>query len=448
MSIGAPPDLLSTDGQNWGLAAFSPTGLRESGYRAFLEMLRHAMRHAGGVRIDHALGLARLWVVPDGASAKDGAYIAFPLTDLLRLIALESTRNKAIVLGEDLGTIPEGFQDRLADAGTLGMRVLWFEKKHDLFTDPATWTPAAAAMTSTHDLATVAGWWSGRDLQWRSQLGVSRRTGEARAGGSRAHPRPRRALGRLPTRWRRQRPGPAARRGRSGGRRRHPSSRHRRLPARHRADRGRARPARAAEPPGHAGRTPELAAAASMARPRTCWTPPHVARRLAPFEGRRLRMKALSATARLQFHKGFTLDDAAALVPYFSKLGISHMYASPILKARAGSMHGYDIVDHNLVNPELGGEEALRRLVTALRAEQMGLILDIVPNHMGVGGNDNGWWLDVLEWGRSSAHAEYFDIDWDPPDSSLRGPHAGPLPRQPLRRLPRQRRAVAEVRPG
>ncbi len=173
MTVGAPPDLLSTDGQSWGLAAFSPTGLRQNGYRAFIEMLRNAMRHAGGVRIDHALGLARLWVVPDGASAREGAYLAFPLDDLLRLIALESTRNRAIVLGEDLGTIPDGFQDRLAESGTLGMRVLWFERRHGLFTDPRAWTRKAAAMTSTHDLPTVAGWWSGRDLEWRGRLGLS-----------------------------------------------------------------------------------------------------------------------------------------------------------------------------------------------------------------------------------------------------------------------------------
>ncbi len=132
-------------------------------------------------------------------------------------------------------------------------------------------------------------------------------------------------------------------------------------------------------------------------------------------------MKPLSATARLQFHKDFTMDQAADLVPYFDKLGISHLYASPLLKARAGSTHGYDIVDHNTINPELGGEDALRRMVARLREHGMGLILDIVPNHMGVGGNDNAWWLDVLEWGRSSPYAEYFDIDWDPPDASLRG---------------------------
>ena len=173
MSIGAPPDLLSAAGQDWGLAAFSPTGLRDNGFRAFIEMLRFAMRNAGGVRIDHALGLARLWVVPHGALSRDGAYITFPLQDMLRLIALESARNRAVVLGEDLGTIPDGFQDRLAAIGSLGMRVLWFEKRHGLFLDPRGWSKAAAAMTSTHDLATVAGWWSGRDLEWRGRMGVS-----------------------------------------------------------------------------------------------------------------------------------------------------------------------------------------------------------------------------------------------------------------------------------
>ena len=117
-----------------------------------------------------------------------------------------------------------------------------------------------------------------------------------------------------------------------------------------------------------------------------------------------------------------------------ASLGISHLYASPLLRARAGSTHGYDVVDPTIINPELGGEDALRDLVAALRAHDMGLILDIVPNHMGVGGAENAWWLDVLEWGRASPYAEFFDIDWDPPDTSLRGAHARPLPRQALRR--------------
>ena len=137
--------------------------------------------------------------------------------------------------------------------------------------------------------------------------------------------------------------------------------------------------------------------------------------------------KPLTSTARLQFHNGFTLADGAALVPYLAQLGISHLYASPIFKARAGSTHGYDIVDHNQINPELGGIDALREMVAALRAHDMGLILDIVPNHMGVGGADNALWMDVLEWGRASAYAEFFDIDWDPPDATLRGRMLAPF---------------------
>jgi (1->4)-alpha-D-glucan 1-alpha-D-glucosylmutase len=129
----------------------------------------------------------------------------------------------------------------------------------------------------------------------------------------------------------------------------------------------------------------------------------------------------LRATLRLQFHQGFTLDDAVPLVPYFARLGISHVYAAPLLSARAGSMHGYDVVDPTTVNPQLGGEAALRRLVAALREQDMGLILDIVSNHMAVGGNDNPWWLDLLEWGRLSPYGEFFDIQWHSPDPLLEG---------------------------
>ncbi|KPW39226.1 Maltooligosyl trehalose synthase [Pseudomonas amygdali pv. mellea] len=132
-------------------------------------------------------------------------------------------------------------------------------------------------------------------------------------------------------------------------------------------------------------------------------------------------LQPLRATQRLQFHKDFTLDDAVPLVPYFASLGISHIYASPLLKARAGSMHGYDVVDPTVINPELGGEPALLRLVSALREHGMGLILDIVSNHMAVGGADNPWWLDLLEWGRRSPYAEFFDIQWNSPDPLLEG---------------------------
>ncbi|CAH1651464.1 malto-oligosyltrehalose synthase [Chelatococcus asaccharovorans] len=118
------------------------------------------------------------------------------------------------------------------------------------------------------------------------------------------------------------------------------------------------------------------------------------------------------ATMRLQLHGGFTFGDAADVVPYMAELGISHLYTSPILTARPGSMHGYDVVDPTTVNPELGGEPGLLRLVETLRGHDMGLIVDSVPNHMGVG-RDNFWWMDVLTLGRASEYARFFDIDWD-----------------------------------
>lgn len=126
------------------------------------------------------------------------------------------------------------------------------------------------------------------------------------------------------------------------------------------------------------------------------------------------------STARLQYHAGFTLDDACEVVPYYAALGVSHLYASPVLAARTGSSHGYDVVDPTRINPELGGLDALRRLVQVLRRHDMGLILDIVPNHMAAT-VENPWWRDVLEWGPASPHADYFDIDWEVPDPQLRG---------------------------
>ena len=126
------------------------------------------------------------------------------------------------------------------------------------------------------------------------------------------------------------------------------------------------------------------------------------------------------ATARLQLHAGFTLDDARAQLPYYAALGVSHLYLSPITQARAGSTHGYDVIDHQRVSAELGGETALRRLADAARARGLGLIADIVPNHMAAHAS-NPWWADVLQHGQDSAHAGTFDIDWDAPDPALRG---------------------------
>ncbi len=135
----------------------------------------------------------------------------------------------------------------------------------------------------------------------------------------------------------------------------------------------------------------------------------------------KLRSHIPLATYRLQLNRDFTFAQATAIVPYLSKLGISHCYVSPLLKARAGSMHGYDIVDHNSLNPEIGSPEDFDRFVATLHEHGMGLLLDIVPNHMGIMGGDNAWWLDVLENGESSIYASYFDIDWHPIKHELHG---------------------------
>ncbi len=190
LNVGAPPDPLAPRGQNWGLTAFSPRALRASGFASFLATLRAMFRHAGGIRIDHVMGLARLWLVPEGEDASHGAYVAYPFEDMLRLVTLESHRHQAIVIGEDLGTVPHGFRERLADAGVYGMRVMQFERDGEAFHKPEWYARNSVAMSSTHDLPTIAGWWGGRDLATREDLdqfgpSQSRATEEA----SRSHER-------------------------------------------------------------------------------------------------------------------------------------------------------------------------------------------------------------------------------------------------------------------
>ncbi|RFU48796.1 4-alpha-glucanotransferase [Paraburkholderia sp. DHOC27] len=173
VSVGAPPDIFNQAGQAWGLTTFSPRAMRNQGFSAFIDMLRAAFAHAGGIRIDHILGLRRLWLVPEGESAANGAYLRYPLEDMLRLIALESWRHHAIVIGEDLGTVPPGFRERLNEHGLAGIRVLWFERGEwsDGFKMPADWDRNVVATTTTHDLPTVTGWWRGADIVWRNRVG-------------------------------------------------------------------------------------------------------------------------------------------------------------------------------------------------------------------------------------------------------------------------------------
>jgi 4-alpha-glucanotransferase len=171
LTVGAPPDILNRAGQSWGISAFSPDGLKRNGFRAFIEMLRANFAYAGGLRIDHVMGLQRLWVIPLGSPPNEGAYLNYPLDDMLRLLSLESWRHKAIVLGEDLGTVPEGLHEKLSEREILGMQVLLFEQDDGQFKPILDWADDALATTSTHDLPTLSGWLSEMDIEWNARLG-------------------------------------------------------------------------------------------------------------------------------------------------------------------------------------------------------------------------------------------------------------------------------------
>jgi 4-alpha-glucanotransferase len=169
-SVGAPPDAFNIEGQDWGLPPMIPQRLRDAGYAPFVETLRANMRHAGALRIDHVMGLSRLYWVPSGATAASGAYVGYPLDDLAGLLALESERQRCLVIGEDLGTVPLEARAALTANGILSYRVLLFERDASGdFSAPSRYPEAALATTSTHDLPTLAGWWEGNDIVLRAE---------------------------------------------------------------------------------------------------------------------------------------------------------------------------------------------------------------------------------------------------------------------------------------
>jgi glycogen operon protein len=171
-SVGAPPDPFSLQGQIWHLPPPDPIAGAREGWRGLAALYGANMRHAGMLRIDHAMGLTRLFVIPDGAKPADGAYLAYPAGDLIGQITLESQRRRCMIVGEDLGTVPEGFREKLKRADILGMRVLWFERAGLDFLPPPDYPPLSVASATTHDLATLAGWWQGADLAERLMLGL------------------------------------------------------------------------------------------------------------------------------------------------------------------------------------------------------------------------------------------------------------------------------------
>jgi malto-oligosyltrehalose trehalohydrolase/4-alpha-glucanotransferase len=171
--VGAPPDIHNPAGQDWGLPPFHPRALREEAYRSFVDLVRANMRHSGGLRIDHVMGLQQLYWVPQGAKPSAGAYVRYPMADLVGILALESQRHRCLVVGEDLGTVPEGFREHMADANVLSYRVLYFEQDAEgAFLPPSAYPKLAVAVVGSHDLPTLRGWWEGRDLELKQSLGL------------------------------------------------------------------------------------------------------------------------------------------------------------------------------------------------------------------------------------------------------------------------------------
>ncbi len=172
VSVGSPPDPFSADGQIWSLPP--PNPVAENPGETFAHLLAANMRHAGALRIDHAMGLQRLFWVPDGARGAEGAYVGYRLENNLAELALASQAARCLVIGEDLGTVPEGFRDRIAAADILSYRVLFFERDWPRFLPPETYPEKAVACVSTHDLPTLAGWWAGAEIAERQALGILR----------------------------------------------------------------------------------------------------------------------------------------------------------------------------------------------------------------------------------------------------------------------------------
>ena len=395
-SCGAPPDEFNPLGQDWGLPPYSPRALRAKAYRPFIDLLRANMPAGGALRMDHVMALSRLWWVPGGQKPERGGYVNYPFRELLAILAAESRRARCLVIGEDLGTVTAEMRAALNEAGVLSYRPLLFENQ------PSKDYPREALVcVTTHDLPTWRGYWEAHDLKMRRRLGLTVDFAKEAAAREADKERIARIL-------------------RQEGLDRAARSAHAFI-ARTPAKLAMVQPEdvfemlEQANLPGTVDQHPNWRRKLPLALER--WNAaPRVA---ALAEVMRERSIARGApvvvpvgTYRLQFHKDFRFSDATRLVPYLAKLGVSHLYASPFLKARPGSSHGYDVIDHNQVNPEIGTEAELNELMRTLKKHGMGMVIDLVPNHMGVLHADNAWWLDVLEKGRASPYARFFDIDW------------------------------------
>ncbi|SFU64982.1 malto-oligosyltrehalose synthase [Nitrosospira multiformis] len=433
-SAGAPPDDFNRLGQNWGLPPWIPHQLTASAYAPFIEVLRANMRDSGSLRIDHVMGLRRLFWVVRGLPAMEGAYIRYPFEDMLGILALESQRNRCLVVGEDLGTVPPEVREALHPANVMSTRLLYFERRDDGQLKPPQEYPANAVVAvTTHDLPTLAGFWQGLDIDLRDRHNLfpedemrNRQIVERAADRAQLLV----ALeseGVLPSRGGLHQVG-------------FPEMTAE-LAAAVYTYLARA-PSKllllqledgfgVLEQPNLPGATGDTYPSWRLKLPLnleewqgSAWLQGIMLalRRERPLsqaptssEGevaQDVQAQIPRATYRLQLNRDFNLRQATELIPYLDELGISHCYLSPLLKARPGSAHGYDVTDHGRLNPEITSARDFERFAAALKRHGMSQIMDVVPNHMSITGSDNEWWLDVLENGPASRFASYFDIDW------------------------------------
>lgn len=445
-SVGAPPEDGMPDhhlsgcvsGRN--LVPWIPHRLREVAYQLFIRAVRVNMQEAGALRIDLA-GLRRQYWVPAGRRA--GGYVRYPFQDLIAILALESQRNRCLVIGSGQLFMAEEVQRTAQKMGVLTSRLFYFEKHwqdDQSFKAPAELAPEILVTVSDYHVPPLAGFWRGVDLDLRTELGLFPTQAQREAeivGRAQDQARLLVALereGLLPE-----------------GMSVHPVAVPEMTPLLALAvHQYLARsPARVllvqiqdmlgelnpVSLPGTTSEYPNWQHKLSLNLeewPKSIWLA-RFAEVMVAERGTSVTPSPLPelpacspasvprATYRLQLSRAFTFLDAKEIVPYLAELGISHLYLSPILRARPGSQHGYDIIDHTSLNPELGSPEDFEALLDTLEQYGMGVLLDLVPNHMGVMGADNRWWLDVLENGLASDKAEYFDIDWQPVKPELKG---------------------------
>jgi (1->4)-alpha-D-glucan 1-alpha-D-glucosylmutase len=363
LSIGAPPDELAPQGQNWGFPPFDPFVLLSEGLAGFREIVAANMQHVGAIRIDHGFQLRRLFLILNGQPATLGAYVQYPFEAMLAVLRLESHRAKCMVIAEDLGTRPDSFSNSLMRSGILGYCLLPFERKADgSFKSPQDYSRHVVAALNTHDLPTFAGWCRGLDIDLRECFGFySRVEADERRQDRRSE------MAALADRLDKEEiagsQGPTL----LGAVRFLARTRASLAAIQFEDSLGEVQQINLPGPPtGHPNwrrrlsSTVETLTRASGPLARIAVAMTEEGRSVRP-QRARLASVPPRSTYRLQLNSRFTFDDAAAIAPYLNELGISHVYTSPIQKACTGSIHGYDIVDHREIDPQLGGLAGFRR---------------------------------------------------------------------------------------